>query len=69
MPEEWTGQLLGRMHNARVTRKEIADEMGVARPYISMILSGKRNPRRGRERMEAAMEAILKRREERKELT
>ena len=29
MPEKWTGDLIGRMHNARVTRQDIATELGV----------------------------------------
>ena len=28
MPDPWTGNLIGRMHNERVTAAEMADEMG-----------------------------------------
>lgn len=30
MPEEWTGRLIGDMHNAGVSRAEVARELGVS---------------------------------------
>lgn len=42
MPEKWTGRLIGRMHNERITYEQLANEMGVNKAYISMILNGKR---------------------------
>ena len=64
MPEKWTGDLVGRMHNARVTYDEMAAELGVSKPYISMILTGARKPEGIKERMEAALDKIMHRKEE-----
>lgn len=61
MPEKWTGRLIGRMHNERITSEQLANEMGVNKAYISMILNGKRKPPNIQKRMEAALEAIIKR--------
>lgn len=61
MPEKWTGRLIGRMHNERITYEQLANEMGVNKAYISMILNGKRKPSNIQKRMEAALEAIIKR--------
>lgn len=61
MPEKWTGRLVGKMHNERVTFDELAKEMGVSKPYVSMLLNGKRKPPNIQKRMEAALEAIIKR--------
>lgn len=44
MPEEWTGNLIGRMHNAEITYDDLAAELGCKKAYISMILNGRRNP-------------------------
>ena len=52
------------MHNAEVTQDELAKEMNVKKPYVSMILSGKRTPKGGRERCEAAFESIMRKRQE-----
>lgn len=62
MVEKWTGRLVGRMHNERVTYDEIAEEMGVTKSYISMILNGSRKPEGVRERMEAAFAAVIEKR-------
>ncbi len=61
MPEKWTGRLIGRMHNERITYEQLANEMGVNKAYISMILNGKRKPANIQKRMETALEAIIKR--------
>lgn len=64
MPEKWTGRLIGRMHNERITYEQLANEMGVNKTYISMILNGKRKPPNIQKRMETALEAIIKRERE-----
>ena len=67
MKERWTGDLIGRMHNAEVTQQELADELGVVKGYVSQILNGARTPRNGRERLETAFQAILRRRKQEQE--
>lgn len=62
MVDKWTGRLVGKMHNERVTCGELAAEMGVGKSYVSMILNGKRKPDGIKERMEAAFDAIIQRR-------
>lgn len=62
MPEAWTGNLIGRMHNKGVTYDELADEMGVTKSYISMILNGRRKPPGIRKRMESSLDAVIRRR-------
>lgn len=62
VPEKWTGRLVGKMHNARITFTELACEMGVTKSYISMILNGKRKPEGIQKRMEAALDAIQQKR-------
>ena len=61
MPEKWTGRLVGRLHNERITYEELANEMGVTKAYISMILNGARKPDGIKERMEVAVAAIIER--------
>lgn len=64
MVEKWTGRLVGRMHNERVTYDDLAEELGIKKAYISMILNGKRNPPGIRERIETAFNAVLEKRKE-----
>lgn len=67
MPEKWTGRLVGRMHNERITYEELAKEMGVTKSYISMLLNGKRNPDGIRTRMEEAVNRLIQKREQMKQ--
>ena len=43
MPEKWTGRLIGKMHNEKITYDELANELGVTKSYVSMILNGMRS--------------------------
>lgn len=62
MPEKWTGRLVGRMHNERITVEDLSKEIGFTKPYVSMILNSKRKPAGIRERMESAVDRIVERR-------
>ena len=62
MPETWTGNLIGKMHNKDVTYDELAEEMGVTKSFVSMILNGHRRPPDIRNRMEVAFNSIIQRR-------
>ena len=64
MPEKWTGRLIGRMHNERVTYDDLAAELNVTKSYVSMILNSQRKPEGIQDRMEAAFNAIIQRRKE-----
>ena len=62
MPEKWTGRLVGKMHNECVSYDDLADELGVTRAYVSMILNSRRKPDGIQERMEAAFESVVSKR-------
>ena len=62
MPEKWTGRLVGRMHNERITVEDLSKELGFTKPYVSMILNSKRKPAGIRERMESAVDRIVEHR-------
>lgn len=62
-PEPWTGRLIGRIHNNKVTLDQLAERLGWTKSYCSMILNSKRKPRGIREKMEAAVSDIIKGRE------
>lgn len=61
MPAQWTGDLVGQMHNEKVTKTEMAVEMGVTREYVSMVLNGHRDPAGAEEKFRAALNRIIER--------
>ena len=40
--EEWTGTVVGKMHQWGVSEKELADRCGYTTQYVSMLLNGKK---------------------------
>ena len=62
MNEKWTGVLIGKMHNERITYLDLANEMSVTKSYISMILNGARKPKGIEKRMKEAFDSILEKR-------
>jgi transcriptional regulator with XRE-family HTH domain len=60
MLAQWTGDFVGRMHRYRVTITQLAQEMGVTREYLSMILNGHREPNGIEQRMNEALDNLIK---------
>lgn len=60
---KWTGHLVGKMHNYSITNIDLASELGYDKNYISMVLNGKKTPKGARERFEAAVDEIIKRKQ------
>lgn len=63
MPEKWTGELVGLMHNHRVSGQELSDKLGMTNRYVSMILNGHRNPADAEKRFRKALEEIIEEKE------
>jgi len=62
MIEKWCGDLVGKMFRNKVTRQDLADELGVTKQYVSMLLNGERTTEGARERLENAYNTILEKR-------
>ena len=58
MPAVWTGELVGEMHNAGISARDLAKELGLTPAYVSMILNGHREPPDVEEKMRAALERL-----------
>lgn len=64
MPQKWTGEIVGKMHNERITYDALAKKLGVTKAYVSMILNGARNPQGAQERFEGALTELISEKEE-----
>lgn len=40
--DEWTAQIVGRLHRCGITHKDFADRCGYTAGYLSMVLNGKK---------------------------
>lgn len=59
MLEQWIGELVGQMHNNKISKSQLAEHMGVSREYVSMILNGHRDPAGAKSRFRNAVAEIV----------
>jgi toxin-antitoxin system, antitoxin component, xre family len=59
MPAQWTADLIGEMHLARVSKKQLAEHLGVTPEYVSMVLNGHREPDGAAGRFREALTQIV----------
>ena len=64
MLAQWIGDFVGKMHRNKVTITQIAQEMGVSREYLSMILNGHREPPGIDKRLNSALDSIIEKNRE-----
>ena len=58
MLAQWIGEIVGQMHNNKISKTQLADYMGVSREYVSMILNGHRCPSGVEERLRTAVNEL-----------
>ena len=63
MPAQWTGDMVGKMHNNRITMTQVAEKLGVTKAYVCMVLNGHRNPKGAEQRVMAALDELIKEKE------
>ncbi len=59
MPKKWTGDLVGLMHNHKISIQMLADKLGVTNRYVSMVLNGHREPAGAEDKFRKAVEEII----------
>lgn len=59
MPAQWTADLIGEMHLAHVSKKQLAERLGVTPEYVSMVLNGHREPDGAAGRFKEALTRII----------
>ena len=58
-PEEWTGEIVKKMHLYGIKQGELAKTMGCSREIVCKTLSGKFQMKNGKQRFLQAIDAIL----------
>lgn len=59
MSKKWTGDLVGLMHDNKITQNQLAEKLGLTYQYVSMVLSGNREPNGAEERFRAALDTLI----------
>ena len=64
MPAQWTAEIIGEMHLAGVTAKQLAVEVGWHEKYLSVVLNGHREPKDAEEKVRAALNRLTAKKKE-----
>ena len=59
MLAQWIGELVGQMHNNKISKSQLAEHMGGSREYVSMILNGHRDPAGAESKFRNAVSEII----------
>ena len=60
MPAQWTGEVVGEMHNNNITGKMLAAELGWHEKYLSQVLNSTDPPKRAEQKVRAALSVLIR---------
>lgn len=63
MPAQWTGKLVGEIHNAGLTIKTVAKRAKLNPKYVSQILNADREAPKAEKKLRAALDELIKEKE------
>lgn len=61
MPAQWTGEVVGKIHNHRLTAKQLAEELGWNDKYLSQVLNSENPPKNAEQKVNDALGRIIER--------
>lgn len=59
LPKKWTGNLVGLMHDNKISKTQLAEKLCVTREYVSMVLNGHREPAGAEEKFRKAVDELI----------
>jgi hypothetical protein len=59
MPAQWTGRIVGELHNNRITLKELAAEVGWHDKYLSQVINSENPPKGAEQKLTDAMNRLI----------
>lgn len=59
MLAQWIADLVGKMHKFKISKKSLAEQLGVTPEYVSMVLNGHREPAGAELKFTAAVEELI----------
>ena len=63
MPAQWTGRIVGELHNNRITLKELAKEVGWHDKYLSQVINSDNPPKDSEQKLTDALHRLLEEKE------
>ena len=64
MPAQWTGRIVGELHNNKLTLKELAKEVNWNDKYLSQVINSENPPKGAEQKLTEAMNRMIEKRAE-----
>jgi len=65
MVAQWTSDLVGKMHQEKIKKKELANEAGWSYTYTVSVINGKKSPKRAEEKLNSALNMLIEKKKKR----
>lgn len=62
MVEQWTGEIISKMHTNGILKKDLAKKLGYSSEYTGKILNGKVFPKNAEKILKEALDELIKER-------
>ena len=59
MPEQWTADIIGKMHLNCITAKQLSAQLGYNSKYVSTVLNGHRSPKNAEKKFRQAQNELI----------
>ena len=59
MPAQWTGEIIGQMHNNNITGKMLAAEIGWHEKNLSLVLNSSHPPKNAEQKVRDALGKLI----------
>lgn len=64
MPAQWTGRIVGELHNNKLTLKELAKEVNWNDKYLSQVINSENPPKGAEQKLTDAMNRLIEKQKE-----
>lgn len=64
MPAQWTGRIVGELHNNKLTLKELAKEVNWNDKYLSQVINSENPPKGAEQKLSDALSRLIEKQEE-----
>ena len=64
MPAQWTGRIVGELHNNKLTLKELAKEVNWNDKYLSQVINAENPPKGAEQKLSDALDRLIEKQKE-----
>ena len=64
MPAQWTGRIVGELHNNKLTLKELAKEVNWNDKYLIQVINSENPPKGAEQKLTDAVKRLIEKRKE-----